>query len=81
MIWHRTDTEPLPESLVIQVNGAYMLFSDWLSWLFHRIGDYIDAEKNSIVCAHEDTFTPIAEIGQFRLDRSGRVEGRVDPIL
>ena len=38
MAWHREDTKPLPESVVIQANGAYMSLSDWLSWLLHRIG-------------------------------------------
>ena len=37
MVWHREDTKPLPESVVIQANGAYMSLSDWLSWLLHSI--------------------------------------------
>ena len=28
MAWHREDTKPLPESEVIQANGAYMSLSD-----------------------------------------------------
>ena len=28
MPWHREDTKPLPESVVIQANGAYMSLSD-----------------------------------------------------
>ena len=28
MAWHREDTKPLPESVVIQANGAYMSLSD-----------------------------------------------------
>ena len=31
MAWHREDTKPLPESVVIQANGVYMSLSDWLS--------------------------------------------------
>ena len=45
MTWHREDTKPLPGSVVIQANGAYMSLSDWLSWLLHRMGKYIHAEK------------------------------------
>ena len=39
-------------SVVIRVNGVYMRLSDWLSWLLHRFGKYIDAEKNGTVWAH-----------------------------
>ena len=28
MAWHREDTKPLPESMVIQANGAYVSLSD-----------------------------------------------------
>ena len=28
MAWHREDTKPLPGSVVIQANGAYMSLSD-----------------------------------------------------
>ena len=28
MAWYREDTKPLPESVVIQANGAYMSLSD-----------------------------------------------------
>ena len=28
MAWHIEDTKPLPESVVIQANGAYMSLSD-----------------------------------------------------
>ena len=41
MAWHREDTKPLPESVVIQANGAYMSLSDWLSWLLHVLDRYI----------------------------------------
>ena len=41
MAWHQAHTEPLPESGVIQLNGAYMRLSDWMSWLLHRIGKII----------------------------------------
>ena len=37
MAWYRDDTKPLPKSLVIWANGAYMSLSDWLRWLLHRI--------------------------------------------
>ena len=56
--WHREDPKPLPESVVIQANGAYMSLSDWLSWLFHRIGKYIHAEKNGTGWAHEGYLHP-----------------------
>ena len=72
MAWHREDTKPLPESVVIQAN-----FSDRLGWLLHRIGKYIDAEKTVLSEHKGDTFTPIAECGQFRPFRLGRGEGRV----
>ena len=28
MAWHQEDSKPLPESVMIQVNGAYMRLSD-----------------------------------------------------
>ena len=53
LAWHREDTKPLPESVVIQANGAYMSLSDWLSWLLHVLDRYIHTEKNGTVWAHE----------------------------
>ena len=51
---------------------------DWVDY-FTILGKYIDAEKNSIILGHtRDTFTPIAENGQFRPVGSGRVGGQVD---
>ena len=58
MAWHGEDTKPLPESVVIQANGAYMSLSDWLSWLLHVLGKYIHTEKNGTVWAHEGYFHP-----------------------
>ena len=59
MAWHREDTKPLPESMVvIQANGAYMSLSDWLSWLLHVLGTYIHTEKNGTVWAHEGYLQP-----------------------
>ena len=58
MAWHREDTKPLPESVVIQANGAYMSLSDWLSWLLHVLGRYIHTEKNGTVWAHEGYLHP-----------------------
>ena len=58
MAWHREDTKPLPESVVIQANGAYMSLSDWLSWLFHVLGRYIHTEKNGTVWAHKGYLHP-----------------------
>ena len=58
MAWHREDTKPLPESVVIQANGVNMSLSDWLSWLFHVLGRYIHTEKNGTVWAHEGYLHP-----------------------
>ena len=58
MTWHREDTKPLPESVVIQANGAYMSLSDWLSWSLHVLGRYIHTEKNGTVWAHEGYLHP-----------------------
>ena len=58
MAWRRGYTKPLPVSVVIRVNGAYMRLSDWLGWLLHRFGKYIDAEKNGTVWAHEGYLHP-----------------------
>ena len=53
MAWHREDTKPLPESLVIQANCAYLSPSDWLSWLLHRIGKiYPYGEKRHCLSTH-----------------------------
>ena len=81
MTWNRETTKPLPESVVIQANGAYMSLSDWLSWLLHVLGRYIHTEKNGTVWAHEGYEGYLAESGQFRPLRLGRGEGRVDHIL
>ena len=53
MAWHIEDTKPLPESVVIQANSAYMSLSDWLSWLLHVLGKYFHATKNGTVWPHE----------------------------
>ena len=37
MAWCRADTKRLPESVVIEVNGAHMRLSGSLSWLLHRV--------------------------------------------
>ena len=43
MVWRRADSKPLPGSVVIQVNGAYMLSRiDWVDY-FTVLGKYIDA--------------------------------------
>ena len=82
MAWHREDTKPLPGSVVIQANGAYMSLSDWLNWLLHRIGKIYPRGEKTVLFEHtRDTFTPITESGQFRPLRLGRGEGRVDHIL
>ena len=51
---------------------AYMSLLEWLSRLLRHIGKYIHAEKNGIVEHVRDTFTPIAESGQFRPLRLGQ---------
>ena len=66
MAWHREDTKPLPESVVIQANGAYLSLSDWWSWLLHVLRRYIHTEKTVLFEHTRDTFTPLAESGQFR---------------
>ena len=81
MAWHREDTKPLPESVVIQANGAYMSLSDWLSWLLHVLGRYIHTGKTVLFEPTRDIFTPRAESGQFRPLKLGRGEGRGDHIL
>ena len=58
MAWHREDTKQLPESVVIQANGAYVSLSDWLSCLLHVLGRYIHMEKNGTVGAHEGSLHP-----------------------
>ena len=58
MAWHKEDTKPLPASVVIQANGAYMCLLDWLSWLLHRIGKYIHAEKTVVFEHTRDTSPP-----------------------
>ena len=53
---------------------------DWVDY-FTVLGKYIDAEKTGLFEHTRDAFAPIAESGQFRLVRSGWVEGRDDNIL
>ena len=81
MAWHIEDTKPLPGSVVIQANGAYMNLSDWLSWLLQVLGKYFHAKKTVLFDRTRDTFTPIAESGIFRPLKLGRGEGRVDHVL
>ena len=58
MVWRRADSKPLPGSVVIPVNGAYMLSRiDWVDY-FTVLGKYIDAEKNGTVLAHEGYLHP-----------------------
>ena len=58
MAWRRADSKPLPGSVVIQVNDAYMLSRiDWVDY-FTVLGKYIDAEKNGTVWAHEGYLHP-----------------------
>ena len=56
MAWHKEDTKPLPESVLIQAFCTYMSLSDWLSWLLGKI--YIHAEKNGTVWAHDGCLRP-----------------------
>ena len=81
MAWHREDTKPLPESVVIQANGAYMSLSDWWSWLLHVLRRYIHTEKNGTVWAHEGYFHPPSWKWAIPTLRLGRGEGPVDHIL
>ena len=82
MAWHREDTKPLSESVVIQANCAYTSLSDWSSWLFQLIWENIPMRRKTVLFEHtRNTFTPIAESGQFRPLGLGRGEGRVDYIL
>ena len=48
----------LPESVVIQVNGAYKFLLDWLLITSSYWEMYIDAEKNGTVWAHEGYLHP-----------------------
>ena len=80
MAWHREDTKPLPESVVIQAKSAYMSLLDWL--IDSPYSENISMRRKMVLFEHtRDTFTPIAESGQFRPLGSGRGEGRVDRIL
>ena len=63
MAWHREDTKPLPEAVVIQANGAYIWVSqiDWVDHFpgsLHVLGRYIHTEKNGTVWAHEGYLHP-----------------------
>ena len=76
MAWCLADTKPLPGSLVIQVNGAYMRLSDWLSWLLHRIGKmYRCGEKRYCLSTRGITSPLWLRVGNF--DPPGRVGSRV----
>ena len=75
MAWYREDIKPLPESLVIQANGAYMSLSDWLSWLLHRIGKiYPRGEKRYSLSTRWMLSPPYLKVGNS--DPSGRVGAR-----
>ena len=75
MAWYREDNKPLPESLVIQANGAYMSLSDWLSWLLHRIGKiYPRGEKRYSLSTRWMLSPPYLKVGNS--DPSGRVGAR-----
>ena len=52
------DFNALPESVVIQVNGAYKFLLDWLLITSSYWEMYIDAEKNGTVWAHEGYLHP-----------------------
>ena len=60
MAWHRADTKPLAESVVIQVNGAYIICVSRIDWVDYLtvLAKYIDAEKNGTVRSHEGYFRP-----------------------
>ena len=71
MAWHREDTKPLPESVVIQANGAYMSLSDWLSWLLHI---YPYGEKRYCLSTRGIPSPPLLIVGNS--DPSGWVGAR-----
>ena len=81
MTWHREDTKPLPESVVIQANGAYMSLR-LIELITSPYWENISMRRKTVLFEHTgDTFTPIDESGQFGPLRLGRSEGRVDHIL
>ena len=57
MAWHREDSKPLPESVVIQANGAYMSLLDWL--ITSPYSENISMQrKRGIVWANEGYLHP-----------------------
>ena len=75
MAWHREDTKPLPESVVIQSDSVYMTLSDWLSWLLHHIGKiYPYGEKQYCLSTRGIPSPPSLNVGNS--DPSGRVGAR-----
>ena len=66
--------------LGVQANGAYMSVLDWL--ISSPYSENISMRRRTVLFEPtRDTFTPIAESGQFRTLGSGRGEGRVGRIL
>ena len=64
MAWYKEDTKPLPESVVIQDNGAYTSLPDWLSWLLHRIGKiYPRGEKRYCLSTRGMLSPPYLKMG------------------
>ena len=77
MAWYRGNTQPLPESGVIQANCAYMSLSDWLSWLLHRHGIgkiYPRGEKRYCLSTRGMLSPPYLKVGNS--DPSGWVGAR-----
>ena len=80
--WHREDSKPLPELVVMQANGVYIWVSriGWVDTSPYWVN--ISMRRKTVLFEHtDDAFTPIDESGQFRPLRLGRSEGRVDHIL
>ena len=82
MAWPREDTKPLPESVVFHGPMVHTWVSriDWVDYFTYW--EDIAMRRKTVLFEHtRDTYTPIAESGQFRPLRLGRGEGRVDHIL
>ena len=82
MAWQREDTKQLPESVVIQAKWCICESLGLIELITSLYWENISIRRKTVLFERtRDTFTPIAESGQFRPLRLGRGEGRVDHIL
>ena len=80
MAWHREDTKPLPESVVIQANGAYESLGS-IELISSPYWEDMSIRKNGTVWAHEVYLHPHSWKWAIPTLRLGRGEGPVDHIL